>query len=208
VDRARLERVDVERHVNALGAVERRLELLGVAAQADGRDVLALGRVEAPGPEQDRVLWVDRAGVEDHPQGHPPEIPGRGGLGGVQVAVCVEPDERDAAVARGQRLDRADVRAAATAEHERTLREVDSHGKRLLVERVLLHHRGLGERERQTRGLRHRLAPLAPGLRHAHHPRPELPPAGVALVAGPDRDARVRAALRATGSQATHSLLS
>jgi hypothetical protein len=58
--------------------------------------------------------------------------------------VGVEPDERDPAVARGERLDRADVRAAAAAEHERPLGQVDRDREGLLVERLLLDHRRLG----------------------------------------------------------------
>ena len=61
--------------------------------------------------------------------------------------MCIDPDERDPAVARGQRLDRADVRAAAAAEHDGPLREVDRHRQRLFVERFLFDDGRLGERQ-------------------------------------------------------------
>ena len=121
----------------------------------------------------------------------------------------VEPDDREPVVARGEPLDRADVRAAAAAEDERPLGEVGGDGEGLLAERVLLDDRGLGIGERQPRGLRHRLAAVAPGPRHAHEPGGELAPARVALVAGADRDGGERVAVgqlaRADGSREVFS---
>src|SRR5437773_2651527 len=53
-------------------------------------------------------------------------------------------------------------------------------------------------------GIRHRLAAVAPGLRDAHEPRRELPPAGVALVARAERDGSERAAIRTAGAETRH----
>src|SRR4029077_6020877 len=128
--------------------------------------------------------------------------------GRVQAPVAAEPDQRDPAVAGGQRLDRADVRAAAAAQDDRPLREVDRHGQRLLVEALLLADRSLGEGQRQPRGFGHRLAAFAPGLRDPNHARAVLAAAGVALVARPDRDRGEGAAVRAAGAQAAHSVFS
>jgi hypothetical protein len=63
--------------------------------------------------------------------------------------VRVEPEDRDVAVARGQPFDRADVGAAAAAEHERPRRQVGGHRERLHRERLLLDDRHLGVVERQ-----------------------------------------------------------
>ena len=83
-------------------------------------------------------LGNDRAGVEHHPQRHAPRVPGRRRLGRVQVAVGVEPDDARRSCRRGERLDRADVRAAAPAEDERPVGQLGSERERLLRERVVL----------------------------------------------------------------------
>ena len=116
----------------------------------------------------------------------------------------VEPDQRELPLARGQALDRADVRAAATAEHERPLRQVGRERKRLLLERFRFDDRGFGIRQLQPRRLGHRLAAVAPRLRNAHKPRREIPAAGVALVIGPERNGRERLAVGTLGAQAAH----
>ncbi len=114
----------------------------------------------------------------------------------------VEPDDADTAVARGEALDRADVRAAAAPEDERALGKVGGDGERLLAERLLVHDRGLRVRQRKRGGLDHRLAAVAPRAGHAHEPGAERAAAGVALVLRPERDGRVGPAVGAARAQA------
>ena len=78
------------------------------------------------------------------------------------------------AVARGEPLDRADVRAAAAAQDERTFGQRRRRARDSARERVLLDDRGLGVRERRaTRRRVHLLSAGAPGARHADQPGPE-----------------------------------
>ncbi len=116
----------------------------------------------------------------------------------------VEPDERDAAVPCGERLDGADVRAAATAEDHRALGKVEGNGEVLLLERFLGDHGGFRELERQRRSLDHPLATVPPSPRNAHEPRGELPPAGVALVVAVEGHRRVRQAVGTLGAEPRH----
>src|SRR5439155_27294795 len=119
-----------------------------------------------------------------------------------QVAVRVEPDEPEPAVARSEALDGADVRAAAAAQDERALGELARDREVLLAERVLLDHRDLGIRQRQPRRFGHRLTVLSPGLRDADESGRELATAGVTLVGGTEGDRRVGVAVGALGSEA------
>ena len=116
--------------------------------------------------------------------------------------MSIDPHERDAVVAGGERLDGAHVRAAATAEDERALGQLARDPQRLLAERVLLDNRGLGVGKRKPGRLGDRLSAFAPGTRHAHQAGRELASARVALVAGADRHRRERAAVRAPRAQA------
>ena len=117
----------------------------------------------------------------------------------------VEPDEREPVVPRGEPFDGADVGATAAAEDERSLRKLRRERERLLPERRLLDHARLGVRQRQRGGLDHRVAAVAPGARHPDEARAEDAPAGVALVLGPERDGRERAAVGALCTEAAHA---
>ena len=110
-----------------------------------------LRRVEISCADEHRVLDADGAGVEHHPQRHAPLVAARRGLGRVEIAVRVEPDERETVEARGQALDRADVRAAAAAEHERSLGKRRRHRELLLAEARLLDDRHLRVHEVERR---------------------------------------------------------
>ncbi len=60
--------------------------------------------------------------------------------------------------------------------------------------------------EQVERGRRHHdVTAVTPGARHAHEAGCELAPAGVALVAGADRDRGVRLAVRALSAQHAHA---
>ena len=72
------------------------------------------------------------------------------------------------------------------------------------AEGLLLDDRRLRVWEREPRGLRHRLAAVSPGARHAHHARAERAPARVALVLRPERDRGLRLAIGALGAEAGH----
>src|SRR5205823_13141178 len=81
-------------------------------------------------------------------------------------------------------------------------RKLATNGGDLLLERLLVDRRRLGPRHAHLGGLGHRLAArIPPRLRHADEPGGELAAAGVALVVGPDRDRRQRAAVGAAGAE-------
>ena len=122
--------------------------------------------------------------------------------------MCVDPDDREAAGARREPPDRADVGAAAASEHERARRQVPHLGRDLLLEGLLLDHGCLGIRQRQRRRGRHRLASLTPGAGHPHEPGGELAAAAVALVLHVDRDRGQRPAVGAAGAQRAHAMRS
>jgi hypothetical protein len=82
-----------------------------------------LGRVEVPRADERDVLGGNGARVDQHPQRHPPLVAARGGLGRVQIAVRIEPDDREPSHACAEALDHADMGTAAPAEDERSLRE-------------------------------------------------------------------------------------
>ena len=67
------------------------------------------------------------------------------------------------------------MRAAATAEHERTLGKL-ARKRDLLLERLLVDDRRLGLGKRKRSGLGHRLAVVAPSPRHPQEPSGELRP--------------------------------
>ncbi len=81
-------------------AGERVLELLG--ARRDGRalEELALRRIELPRAEKRDVALVDDAAVEQHAERHAPGVARRRGLGRVEVAVRVDPDDAAALAMR------------------------------------------------------------------------------------------------------------
>jgi len=112
----------------------------------------------------------------------------------------VEPHDRDPAVARGERLNRADVRATATAEDERPLGKVERERQALFGEGVLGDHRSLGVGKREGRCLGHGLAVTTPGARNPYEAGAERPSTGVALVLRPECDRGVRPALGALGA--------
>src|SRR5581483_8342586 len=111
----------------------------------------------------------------------------------VQVAVRVEPDDAEPVGTRGETLDCADVRAAASTEHERPFGKIRGDRERLSHERVLLDDGRLRIVERQARRLDHLLAAVAPRAWDAHEPGCERPAAGMALVPAADGHRRVRA---------------
>ena len=199
---ARVEHVDVERDVDRVGALERTVER--VVDPGLGHE-LHLGRVEVARADERDVLRPDDAVVEEHSQRHPPRVARRRGLGRVQVAMRVEPDDRETAAARRETAHRADVRAAASAEDDRPLGQHGGELGGLLLERVALDRARLGIRERERRAVGHRLAALPPRPRNAHEAGGELASARVALVAGADRDRRERAAVRAARAQRAHA---
>ena len=153
---ARLEHVDVERDVDRVDAVERTVE---VVVDPVLRDVLELRLVEVAGTDERDVLGPHAPLLDRHAQRHPPLVPGRRGLGRVEVAVRVEPDDAEPAVTGCEAADRADVRAATAAEHERALRQALGERGVLLVERLAVDDQRLGVRERGRGRLHHRLAP-------------------------------------------------
>ena len=144
-----------------------------------------------PGPRRSRAACATAS----------PLVPGRRALDRVQVAVRVEPDHGDPAVTSREGLDGADVRAAAAAEHQRPLGQLESERQALRGERILLDHCRLGIRKRKRRRLGHRLTAPAPGAWNPHEASGERPPAGVAFVLRPERDRRVRPAIGALGAQ-------
>ena len=117
----------------------------------------------------------------------------------------VDPDDGEPLVARGEAPHGADVRAAAAAEHERALWERRGELRRLLLERLLEDRARLGIRDAERGALGHLLAALPPRPRDADEPGLELPSAGVALVAGPDRDRGERAAVGAACAKRAHA---
>jgi hypothetical protein len=119
--------------------------------------------------------------------------------------VGVDPDDREALLAGRERLDRADVGAAAAAEHDRAVRQLGRENEVLLRERVGLDDARFRIGQRQVRRLRHRLAAVAPGTGDADEPGGELAAAAVALVLGPDRHRRQRPAVGAAGAEAAHA---
>jgi hypothetical protein len=204
-DLVRVERVHVERDIDARGVLERALDGSLARMEAARGDELLLGWVQVPCADERDVVRGDRTRVEQHAERHPPEVPGRRRLRRVEVSVRVEPDQGDPAVARGEALHGADVGAAAAAQDERPLGELGREGERLLAQRVLGDHRRLRVRKQQRgRRLLHRIAALPPRARHADEPRGELAAAGVALVADPGRDRGERAAVGAASAQRTH----
>ena len=70
-----------------------------------------------------RPVGGHRSLVDRHAQRHPPEVSRRRRLGRVQVAVRVDPDDRERRSFGGEPADRADVGAAAPAKDERTRRQ-------------------------------------------------------------------------------------
>jgi hypothetical protein len=198
----RVEDVAVEGDVDVLDAREHRRRFVVDPGRGDE---LHLRRIEVAGAPERDVGGVDRAAVDHHPQGHPPLVPRRRGLGRVQVAVRVEPDDADPPVPGGEPLDDADMRAAAAAEHEGPLRQVGGDGERLRRQRLLLHDRDLRVGEGQRGGLDHRLAAVAPGVGDADQPGRERPAAGVALVPVVDGHGRVAVTGRASRPQQAHA---
>ncbi len=75
----------------------------------------------------------------------------------------------------------------------------------LLAEARLLDDRDLRVRQVERRARDHDVAAVAPGPRDAYETGGELAPAGVALVAGADRDRGVRLAVRALAAQDAHA---
>ena len=97
-----VEHVDVERDVDGIRSLERAGELICPRSQPARRDELDLGGIEVAGADERRVRRVARARIEQHPERHPPPDSRWGALGGVQVAMGIQPDdcERSWRVAR------------------------------------------------------------------------------------------------------------
>jgi len=103
-------------------------------------------------------------------------------------------------VARGERLNRADVSTAATAQDQRPFGKVERKRQALFGEGLLGDHRSLGVGKREGRRLGHGLAVPAPGARNPYEAGAEGPSTGVALVLRPECDRGVRPALGALGA--------
>ena len=168
-------------------------------------DELVFRRIEVAGSDQNDVVGIDRTGVDQHPQRRRPQIAAWRGLDRVEVPVRVEPDDCNSAVPGLEGLDGADVRAAATSEYERALRQVHRESQILLAEARFRDHGGLRVRERQVRGLLHRFAAFPPGSGDANEAGAELPPAGMALVVRPEGDRGVRLAVGTFGAEGAHT---
>jgi hypothetical protein len=162
---------------------------------------LLLRWIECTRADECNVLRLDSTRVDQHAERHAPEVAGGRSVGCVEVAVRVEPDQRDASLPRSESLDGTDMDAAAAAEDERPLRQIGRKRKALLLERLRFHHGGLGVRELEPRRLGHRLAALAPGLWHADEAGAEAAAARVAFVVGADRHGGKRLAERALRAQ-------
>jgi hypothetical protein len=173
--------------------------------EAAAGDEVLLRRVEVPGTDEDDVVGAHRRRVDQLPQRHPPRIPRRRALGGVEVAVRVDPDDADPAVARGEPFHDAHMRAAATAEQERARGQVGREGEGLLVQRVLRHDDRFGKGQLEVRRLGHRLAAVSPRSRDPQEACRELAPADVALILRAERDGRERLALGALRTQPAHT---
>ena len=166
-----------------------------------------LGRVEIAGPDEHCVGRMNRARVEQHPKRHAPEVSAGRALRRVQVSVRVEPDDGKPLVARRQAFDRADMRAAATAEHDRSLGESGCQRQALLRDRVLLDDRRLRVGKLEIRGLRHCLAARPPRARHSNETGRECAPAGMTFVlTGVESDGGESPAVWALGPKARHRL--
>ena len=202
---ARLEHVDVERDVDRVGTLERTPD---VVVDPVLGDIGRLRCVEVACPDEREVRRRDRALLERQPQRHPPRVPRRRALGCVQVSVRVEPDDREPPVTSREPADRADVRAAAPAEHERPPWQSLRDRRGLLLERRLGDDERLRVPERRVRGGRHRLPAHAPGAWHAHETGDELGAAAVTLVAVVEGDGGQGAAVRALGAERAQRRLS
>src|SRR6185312_10718359 len=132
-------------------------------------------------------------------------IPGRGALHRVEIAVRVEPDQRDTILSCSETFDGPDVRTTAPAKNERPFRKVRREREVLLLEGLRLDHRRLGVRKLEPGRLRHRLAAVAPGLRNPHETCAEATAARVALVLRTECDRRVGLAVRALRTEPAHA---
>ena len=112
----------------------------------------------------------------------------------------VDPDDRDAVVARRQCLDGPDVSAAAAPEDECPFGKLEREDKALLGQRLLGDDCRLRVGKREVRRLGHLLATGPPRTRNPHEASAERPSARVALVLRPECDRRVRPALGALGA--------
>ena len=117
----------------------------------------------------------------------------------------VEPDDGETAVPRREPADRADVRAAAASEHERTPWNPARDRVGLLVERVAVHHERLGIRQLGPCRLRHRLPTVSPRAGDADEPGPEDRAAAVTFVDVVEGHGGQRPAVRATCAERAHS---
>ena len=205
VDLAGPQHVDVEGDVHGVGAGHRPRDVVVDPVLLHEGD---LGRIEAARADERDVLRAHGALVDRHPERHPPFVPGGRGVRRVEVSVGVEPDDGEPPVPLSEPADRADVRAATAAQHERAPRELRRHGRRLLLERVGLDHRRLGPVERERGAVLHRVAAVAEGRADANQRGRELAAAAVALVLVVERDRRERPAVRALRAERAHSAFS
>ena len=156
-------------------------------------------------PIENDVGRMHGAGVEQHAQRHAPLVPARRALGRVQVAVSVEPDDREPVEARRQPLNGADVGAAAAAQDERPVGKRSRESEVLLVRDSSSTTAASGYGSSEKRGLDHRLAVCAPGARNPDEARGEGASAGVALVlAAVEGDSRQRPAVGAARPESRH----
>ena len=167
---------------------------------------LDLGRIEVASTDERRVLGRHDAGVEEHPERHSPEVPGRRGLRRVQVAVRVDPDDcrvdRPGAPRRSPRR-----RACSSSRRARSVVPASASAIASVcssrVSRSTTATSGYGSVDARAFG--HPLASGAPRRGNADEPGRERRAAAVALVAVADRDRRERAAVRAACTKGAHA---
>ena len=135
------------------------------------------------------------------PQGLPD-----GDVSGVFRSPCASNQMTARRPRRRERRERAHMRAATAAQHERA-------GRAARRRATASARRACRPRSRPPRGqgelvhprLRHRLAALTPGSRNANKAGGELPAARVTLVLRPERDRGQGPAVRAAAAEARHA---
>ena len=202
---ARLDRVGVERDVHRVGTCERTLDRPVSRMDAARVDELDLGRVEVARPDRARRASRRRRPSSSSMRSGIPHALPDGDVAGVFRSPCasIHTTARHSSPAR-ERLDRANVGAAATTEHDRPVGQLGGEQQRLLGERVGLDHGRLWIRQLVERRLGHRLAARTPGPWNANEAGGKLAAARVALVLRPERDRGQRPAVWTTGAQARH----
>ena len=136
---ARVEHVAVERDVDGVGAFERAFDRAVSRLDARRLDELDLGRVEVARADERDVCAAARRRRRSASAAASPTRSRTATTRGVFRSPCASSQTTARLVLAGrERLDRADVRAAAAAEDERPLGQLGGEREGLLRERVLL----------------------------------------------------------------------